>query len=155
VLPIKRILWPTDFSEPSYVALSAAEELAKHFSAELYLVHVISPIPMLSTTTGPDGFDVNFYHEQLKKRSHESLEKIVRNRIKKKIKAHYKIVMGRAPDEIVETAKKEDVDLIVIATHGETGWRRLVFGSVAEKVVRFANCPVLAIHEPKENKSHS
>ncbi|MBD3412823.1 MAG: universal stress protein [Candidatus Aminicenantes bacterium] len=152
MLPIKRILWPTDFSEPSYEALKTAQELAEHFSAELYVLHVIAPIPMLSSAHRPDGFDVNVFHDQLKKSSYESLGKAVQNRINKGINYHQRVVMGRAPDEIVRTAQDENVDLIVIATHGETGWRHLVFGSVAEKVVRFATCPVLTIQEPEKTK---
>jgi len=148
MLPIKKILWPTDFSEPSYEALKTAQELAGHFSAELYIVHVVTPIPMLSSATGPSGFDVGGFHEQLMDTSKESLKDIVKDKIAKKIKTHTRVVMGRAPDEIVSTAEKVKADLIVISTHGETGWRHLVFGSVAEKVVRFSSCPVLTIREP-------
>jgi len=152
MLPIKKILWPTDFSEPSYVALNTAQELAKHFSAELTIVNVITPIPVVSSPNGPAGFDVSLYQDQIKETSNESLQDIIQKKISKEIKTEGKIVMGNAPDEIVKTAEEENVDLIVIATHGETGWRHLVFGSVAEKVVRFATCPVLTIHQPKENK---
>lgn len=152
MLPIKKILWPTDFSEPSYVALNTAQELAKHFSAELTIVNVITPIPVVSSPNGPAGFDVSLYQDQVKETSNESLQDIIQKKISKEIKTQGKIVMGNAPDEIVKTAEEENVDLIVIATHGETGWRHLVFGSVAEKVVRFAACPVLTIHQPKENK---
>ena len=55
------------------------------------------------------------------------------------------VVIGDAATAIVETAEREQVDLIVIATYGKTGWRRLAFGSVTEKVVRLATCPVLTI----------
>ncbi|MFW6140226.1 MAG: universal stress protein [Acidobacteriota bacterium] len=152
MLPIKKILWPTDFSKPSYVALSTAQELAKHFSAELTIVNVITPIPVVSSPNGPAGFDVSLYQEQIKETSKKSLQDVIQKKISKEIKTQSKIVTGSAPDEIVKTAEEENADLIVIATHGETGWRHLVFGSVAEKVVRFATCPVLTIHEPKENK---
>ena len=57
-----------------------------------------------------------------------------------------------AADEIVGLAAEENADLIVIPTHGESGWHRFVFGSVAEKVVRFAKCPVLTIQIPGEEK---
>jgi nucleotide-binding universal stress UspA family protein len=152
MLPIKKILWPTDFSEPSYAALNTAQELAKHFSAELTIVNVITPIPVVSSPNGPAGFDVSLYQDQIKETANESLQDIIQKKTSKEIKTQGKIVMGNAPDEIVKTAEEENVDLIVIATHGETGWRHLVFGSVAEKVVRFATCPVLTIHQPKENK---
>ena len=152
MLPIKKILWPTDFSEPSYEALKTAQELAEHFAAELTIVHVVTPIPMLTSTSGPSGFDVGIFHKQLMDTSKESLKEIVKDKITKKIKIHTRVVMGRAPDEIVSVAKKGKADLIVISTHGETGWRHLVFGSVAEKVVRFSSCPVLTIREPDKNQ---
>jgi nucleotide-binding universal stress UspA family protein len=152
MLPIKKILWPTDFSEPSYVALTTAQELAEHFSAELTVINVITPIPVVSSPNGPAGFDVSVYQEQIKETSKESLQDVIQERISKEIKTQSKVMMGNAADEIVRAAQEESVDLIVIATHGETGWRHLVFGSVAEKVVRFASCPVLTIREPKEKK---
>jgi len=58
------------------------------------------------------------------------------------------VVLGEAADEIVRMSEEQRVDLIVIATHGQTGWRHMVFGSVAEKVVRLAPCPVLTIRAP-------
>jgi nucleotide-binding universal stress UspA family protein len=152
MLPIKKIMWPTDFSEPSYQALKTAQELSTHFSAKLYLVHIIAPVPMLFSTAEPDGFDINVFHEQMKKSSREALKKIIQDKVSKEIETQTTIAMGKAPDEIVKIAQDKNVDLIVIATHGETGWRHLVFGSVAEKVVRFATCPVLTIHEPEKSK---
>ena len=66
----------------------------------------------------------------------------------KNIRVRRLITHGPVADEIVAVAKNEGVDLVVIATHGATGWSRLVFGSVAEKVVRLAECPVLTVRAP-------
>jgi nucleotide-binding universal stress UspA family protein len=79
----------------------------------------------------------------------KSLDEVVRERIPKEITSKTRVSLGDAANEIVGTAADEKADLIVIATHGLTGWRRFMFGSVAEKVVRVAQCPVLTIREPE------
>jgi nucleotide-binding universal stress UspA family protein len=75
-----------------------------------------------------------------------------RNKVPKEIKARDQVIIGNPSQQIVETAKKESADIIVIATHGMTGWRRFIFGSVAEKVVRLAECPVLTVPAPSEEE---
>lgn len=150
MLPFKKILWPTDFSEPSFEALEAANELAMRFSAELYVVHVVSSLPVVPYPSGPTSFNVSLYEEQLLESAKTSVNDIIEKKIPGDIKTHSIVTSGLVADEIVHEAEKQKIDLIVTATHGETGWRRFVFGSVAEKVVRTASCPVLTIHAPKE-----
>ena len=152
MLPLKRILCPTDFSEPSYEAVKAANELAVHFAAELTLIHVVSPIPALPTPEAASGFDVLSYEQEMEVYAKTSLERVMKERISGEVKVSTMVKLGSAADQIVNTAATEGFDLIVIATHGLTGWRRFVFGSVAEKVVRLAECPVLTIHQPKETE---
>ena len=150
MLPLKKILWPTDFSEPSFEALDAAKELASRFSAELYVVHVVSSLPVVPAPPGPTSFNVSLYEEALLDSAKASIEDILEKRIPDNITAHSIVATGFVADEIVHEAEKQKIDLIVTATHGEKGWRRLVFGSVAEKVVRTAPCPVLVIHAPRK-----
>ena len=150
MLPIKKIIWPTDFSEPSYEALKAAVELAENFSSVLYVVHILPILPVIAGPTGPTGFNVSLYQEEMEKSAKKSLEEVINTKVPKKIKTNSIIKQGDAAREITETAEKEEVDLIVISTHGETGWKHFVFGSVAEKVVRLSSIPVLTIHAPKE-----
>lgn len=152
MLPFRKILCPTDFSQPSYEALKAANELAIHFSAELHLVHVLAPIPVITAATTPlsagaptTGFDVVLYEKELKSEAEKKLAEITDQRLSKELKVQSFLAYGKAADEIVKIAEKEKVDLVVISTHGETGFRHLIFGSVAEKVVRHAQCPVLTI----------
>jgi nucleotide-binding universal stress UspA family protein len=148
MLKFKKILCPTDFSEPSYEALKVAEELAIQFSGELYLVNVISPIPTLTSPTDPSTFNISLYRRELEAYAEKSLQDVIKNKLVKKPKVHTAVGYGDAANEILSIAEKENVDLIVIATHGRTGWRHLVFGSVAEKVVRHANHAVLTIRAP-------
>jgi nucleotide-binding universal stress UspA family protein len=152
MLPFKRILTTTDFSEPSYDGIKAANELAVHYNAELCLVHVISLTPV--TVGGPvvdTNFDVTAYQEHLEASARKQLAEIMETNISPEvIKCNPIVVSGYAADEIVRIANEQSCDLIVIATHGLTGWRRFVFGSVAEKVVRVATCPVLTVR-PKHD----
>ena len=142
VLPLKKLLCPTDFSEPSREALKVAVELASHFGAQLGLVNVVPVIPVLSR--GPYyAFQVPEYEQMLYADANARLDELVGEVTTPGTTIRTIVVHGDAASEIVRIAEKENVDMIVIATHGMTGWRRVVFGSVAERVVRLAKCPVL------------
>jgi nucleotide-binding universal stress UspA family protein len=151
VLPFHKVLCPLDFSEPSYKALNSAAELASHFGAELVIVHVIpTPVPGIPADptyafAGPEE-----YEKALRANAKEQLA-LALQRLPEGLRLRTAIGSGDAADEIARLATAEAADLIVIATHGLTGWRHLVFGSVAEKVIRLADRPVLVVpvHEPK------
>ena len=145
MLPFKKILCPTDFSEPSYEAIKAAGELAYHFGSELCIIHVVSPVPLMPMGVEPTAFNVILYEEELMVSSKKSLEEVLNHLETKEVKARLIAVRGDAVDEIVRIADEEKIDLIVIATRGRTGLDRLIFGSVTEKVVRLAKCPVLTV----------
>ena len=150
MLPFKRILCPTDFSEPAFTALKRAEELARHFAAELWVMHVIPSLPgphMYADPPLATSFDVPMFQQELAIKAEQMLKDLVSHH---KVGTRDLVTTGEAAPEILRIAQQEHVDLIVIASHGLTGWRRLVFGSVAEKVVRQATCPVLTIVAPPE-----
>jgi universal stress protein A len=150
MLPFKKILSPTDFSDPSYESLKAAAELAGHFSADLYLVHVIPPIPLsnfLSPETTP-ALDISLYQEELKKGAEKTLQEVIEQRLPKGLSVHPLVALGHPVEEILRLAQDQKMDLIVIATHGRTGLPHFLFGSVAEKVVRLAPIPVLIVTAP-------
>jgi nucleotide-binding universal stress UspA family protein len=144
MLPFKKILCPTDFSEPSYEAIKTAGEMAFHFGSELCILHVVSPVPVVPMGGGA-AFNVPLYEQELEVSSRKSLEEIINQLEWKELKVRLIVVRGNAADEIVGIADQENVDLIVIASRGRTGLDRLIFGSVAEKVVRLARCPVLTV----------
>ena len=152
MLPFKRILCPTDFSEPAFTALKRAEELARHFGAELIVTHVVPTLPSPHSFPDPQAsfnFDVPMYQQELAIKAEQMLKDLVSHH---KVATRDMVTTGEAAPEILRIAHEEHVDLIVIASHGLTGWRRLVFGSVAEKVMRQATCPVLTIVPPPEVK---
>jgi nucleotide-binding universal stress UspA family protein len=151
---IKKILCPTDFSEPSYAGIKTANDLAVHFSADLILVHVVSPI-QVHVASPLGGVNVNpaLYPSDKTKVSEKSLEKAAKNLISPNLRVRTTVLQGNPADQIVDLAQSENVDMIVTATHGWTGWRRFISGSVAERVVRMASCPVLTVPAPQEEQS--
>ena len=149
MLPLKKILCPTDFSNPSFEAINIATELAMHFSSDLIVIHVVAPIPVIATEyTSSAAFNVQEYQQLMEASSMKTLEEQIEKRIPKGVSVRSMLSLGDPANQIVHTAEDEQVDLIVIATRGQTGLKRLVFGSVAEKVVRLASRPVLSIREP-------
>jgi nucleotide-binding universal stress UspA family protein len=151
MLPVKRIVCPSDFSDPSFRALTVANELALHFDADLFVLHVVFTIPPLyySAPAFPDGYvgiDVMRYQKDLIDEAHSRMESIVSEKISQGVKVHKVVIQGDAAYQIVEYSKEASADLIVISTHGLTGWKLIAFGSVADKVVKLAGCPVLTVH---------
>ncbi len=142
---LKKILVPTDFSENSSAALSYAEKLAEKFGAEIHLLHVISNDTAVAM--GSDGFFsvsdeiLQELHAAVKKKLAETADS-VGNSVKV---VTQEMIEGAPFAEIVRYAKNNNIDLIVLGTHGRTGISHLLIGSVAEKVVRKARCPVLTI----------
>jgi nucleotide-binding universal stress UspA family protein len=144
MLPIHTVLCPLDFSEPSYKALQVAIEMAAHFQAELVLVHVVPAAPGIPADPGYAFAGAEEYEKAAKEGAQKELAIAAQN-VPAERKSRTAIGTGHAADEIVRLAKTEAADLIVIATHGLTGWRHLVFGSVAEKIIRLSDRPVLVI----------
>lgn len=136
----KRIMAPIDFSEFSLGALETAKEMAKQYGAAVLLVNVVPLIPTL-----PDGvpyFQEGAYEQQIIGAAKESLADLAGKLTAARIEAHTKVgIANDAAMEIVRVSEEENVDLIVMATHGRTGWRRLALGSVTDKVARTAACP--------------
>jgi nucleotide-binding universal stress UspA family protein len=147
MLPIRRILFPTDFSEPASYAWSYALTFAQEFEAEVHLLHVIAPPPRLT-----EAYAVNFDPEKmvqsLTTEASASMDRQVEAAKSRGLLFHREVRVGIDHREIIEYAAKQDIDLIVMATHGRTGLAHVLLGSVAEKVVRRAPCPVLTIKHP-------
>ena len=142
---LKRILVPIDLSDASKHALMYASRLAEAFSARLTLLYVLAPPPL------PLPADVAIRSEMLRKdvaRTQKKLSLLARPLREKVTEPPECAIRAGVPShEIVEMAKSEDTDLIVIATHGYTGWKHFCIGSTAERVVRAAPCPVLVVRE--------
>jgi nucleotide-binding universal stress UspA family protein len=145
LLSIKKILVPVDFSSLSKKAFQYALRLAQQFKTEIALIHVLEPAV-------PPTFDGLPIEAPPPAEGSPSAEKSLRALISAarhagvpKVKSLFR--RGIASHEIVEAAKDLDVDLVVMATHGYTGWKHFCIGSTAERVVRAAPCPVLVVRE--------
>ena len=150
MIHFKKILCSTDFSEPSYAGLEAACDLARNYSGQLILVHVVEPIPTAAVPIGDhSGFNVAVHQRVLKENAEGSIRDLVEKRLPRGVPVKTVIAEGDPANQIVRVADAEKVDIIVIATHGRTGWRHVVYGSVAERVVRLAGPAVLTIRTPK------
>jgi universal stress protein A len=147
MLTIKTILCPTDLSEPSYEGLKYAIELATLFSADLLLTNVLPAVPPLPTNPN-FAFEIPEYERGLHADAERKLREVIEQRVPKSLRVRTVIGHGDAGQELVRIAEDEQADLIVMATTGMTGFRHLLFGSVAEKVVRLASCPVLTVRGP-------
>ncbi len=151
MLPIKSVLCPTGFSEPSLEAVKAACELAGHFDSELCLVYVVPTIPLPTSDPAYD-FELPEYEKILHDDAVTKLRNLREGISQPGLVATTIVGHGQAADEIVIIAERKKVELIVIATHGSTGLRHFVFGSVAEKVVRLAPCAVLTLRMRNQNQ---
>jgi nucleotide-binding universal stress UspA family protein len=141
---VEKILCPTDLSEGSLEALSAATDIATKLGAELSVITVLPVVP--ASSTDPNFvFEVHQRQEFLYEDTHKRLHEMTRELKEKGIQGRVFVEHGDAAGEIVRVAEEQRIDLIVIATFGKTGWRRLAFGSVTEKVVRLATCTVLVV----------
>jgi len=144
MLKIKTVLCPTDFSDSSYEGLTYAIELARQFSADLCVVNVVPAVPPLPSNPN-FVFEIPEYERGLHADAERKLRELIDDRVPKSLKSRMVIGHGDAGREIVRIAQDERADLIVMATTGLTGLRHIIFGSVAEKVVRLALCPVLTV----------
>ncbi|MBW1963053.1 MAG: universal stress protein [Deltaproteobacteria bacterium] len=140
-MQIKTILCPVDFSEISTNAMEYAVFLASHHHAELLLLHVVEHLQEFEQYQIL-VFTSQELAEKMEKQAHEELNKLT-GQIKKTIKVETVLRQGKPFVEIIKEAREKDMDLIVMASHGRTGISHMLMGSVAEKVVRKANCPVL------------
>lgn len=134
----KKILCPIDFDDNSYGALDLAVDLAQQNQAKVYLLHVVTPVDPL-VVSAPLAL------ERLKERAIADLARIEGERLKN-IPHETSLRVGHPAHEIIATQKEIGAELIVMATHGRTGVSHLLMGSVSERVVREASCPVLTIH---------
>jgi nucleotide-binding universal stress UspA family protein len=147
VIEINRILAPTDFSAHAEAAVRFACELAERLGSKLHLLHVLSEI----VPTGPDPLLMPVMPPQFYKdsedRANETLAHLLKPSWNQPCAVTTAIRWGSPVESIVSYAIDESIDMIVIATHGRTGLSHVFLGSVAERIVREAPCPVLTLRD--------
>ncbi len=142
----KKILVGTDFSEASDEARRVAIELARRLGAELEIVHVEEPLPAYAFAEGALP-DLPRLQEEVRTWAERQLEDLARGARASGVSATTAVLLGVPANTIVEAARTERADLIVVGTHGRTGLERVLLGSVAERVVRNAPCAVLTVRQ--------
>ena len=145
MIQLKRILVPTDFSEHSANAMKYACALAEKFSSELHLLHVLQDLVAMVPEPGLAFPPPGDYMNELKTSAEEAMKKLPDSSSPQTGAIVRATRQGPPFLEIIRYAKTNDIDLIVMGTHGRSGLAHMLMGSVAEKVVRKASCPVLTV----------
>lgn len=145
MVTLRKVLVTTDLSEYSLAALEYASTLSLLYSARLFVLHVedIVPPPMYAVHI-PD-FEGEQFQQQVFQQAHRDLEAFARLRISPDLNATLVVRVGKTVDEIIRFVEQEGIDIIVMATHGRTGLKHVLMGSVAERVVRTSPVPVLSV----------
>jgi nucleotide-binding universal stress UspA family protein len=149
MLPMRTILVPTDFSCSSANAFAIAASLAREAGAQVILLHVLSE-PTFAEGTGLVPFDPAMYRDEMREKlEHQAV-------YCPGLPLEQRLAQGKPIPEILQVARECQCDLIVMGTHGSSGLRRLLLGSVAEGVARKAPCPVLSVRTsvPEEAPLH-
>jgi nucleotide-binding universal stress UspA family protein len=142
-----KILLPMDFSASSDAALAAATDLAQHFHAELKLLHIIPTTPDFN---GSDFFPETSVLQEARAGIEEKLAGYTAAILARGIKASSSIEIGNdVAATIALVIEQDSLNMVVISTHGMTGWRPTIFGSTAEKVIKLVQCPLLLLHSAK------
>lgn len=144
VMKVNNILVPVDFSNYSKSALAYSSKIAQSYKAHLQVLHIIEETmhPAFSVIGKSSIFDLV---PGIRDDSRKRVDKMLEDVDSAKVKSNVYIQAGRPASDIIKFAKENSTDLIVIATHGLTGLEHMLLGSVTEKVVRMAHCPVFTV----------
>jgi nucleotide-binding universal stress UspA family protein len=152
-MDIKLILCPVDFSEFSATAYRHAQSLAGHYQAKLVVQHVVElwRHPSLGYATSVELYEQ--YCKDLRTCAEDQLRDFVKQNGERGSQSELIVQQGVAPDLILSFAQAQKADLIVMGSHGRRGYERLMLGSVTDRVIRGASCPVLTVCQPRNAKT--
>lgn len=142
---VKKILVPVDFSDNSRKVFKAAANMAERFGAELICLFVVQSFEDYSGFFVPHMPIVQF-QEEMQDSAEKKMAEFMDENTPQSLSGSGKVLVGDVGEEIVAYAAKEEIDMIVMGTHGYKGLERVLFGSVAEQVVKTASCPVLTVN---------
>jgi nucleotide-binding universal stress UspA family protein len=142
---VRRVLYATDFSEASRPGFAAAVSLAKSLAARLTILYVIPPVVPTVPELYLDAVTLDQLDKQARRWSAQQLEKLNARAKRAGVRVMSLLRDGDAADQIVRTCRSTKADLIVVGTHGRRGLPRFLLGSVAERVVAMAPCPVVTV----------
>jgi len=148
MLEVKLILCPIDFSEFSVRAYRYALSLAEHYRAQVVAQHIVEiwRYPSVGFVASAQLYDE--FCQSLRESGKQQLQEFVKNHTHDEIQPELVVHLGMAPDSILSFAQVRKTDVIVMGTHGQRGYDRLMLGSVTDRVMRRAPCPVLVVSQP-------
>jgi len=149
MIRIKNVLVATDFSEPSTVALEYGREIARTYDATLHVIHVTEDLRWRFAADATPAFPAGA-QEDLEAAARTRLDAILNDEDRTQLRARAVVNTAvNTPEAIVAYSTAEAIDVIVMGTHGRSGFAHVLLGSVAERVVRLAPCPVLTVRHPE------
>jgi len=149
MISMKRVLVATDFSEASIVAVRYGRALAQAFGASLHVLHVVPDSLALPGATMADGLAMADVQRQWEREANERLQRMLPEADREALHAALVTRAGDPVRQITKYALECDADLLVLGTHGRGPMAHMLMGSVAERVVRTAPCPVLSVRHPQ------
>jgi nucleotide-binding universal stress UspA family protein len=155
MIELNRVLVPTDFSKFSEHALQYAVAFAEKFGAELHLLHVVQDLALLSPDAVGIAPPLAPSLQQLSGAVESAFDRLIQAHQLDRFGHRRELREGTPWSEIVRSAKENEVDLIVMGTHGHTGLAHILLGSVTDKVIRHSPCPVLTIRHPEHEFIHA
>ena len=148
MLEVKLILCPIDFSEFSVRAYHHALSLAEHYRAKVVALHIVELFRFPSVGFAASAGLYDEFCQAVRESGKEQLQEFVKNHTHNEVQPELVVHQGIAPDSILSIAQAQKADVIVMGTHGRRGYDRLMLGSVTDRVMRRAPCPVLAVCKP-------
>lgn len=155
MIDLHSILVPTDFSKSSDNALTYAVAFAEKFGAKILLLHVVQDLALFIPEAVLPAPPLVPPVEQFLTAAKEALDRAIRRLNRPGVTIQPEVAEGVTYEEVLRVARERDVDLIVMGTHGHTGLAHVLLGSIAEKVVRRAPCPVLTVRHPEHEFVHN
>jgi nucleotide-binding universal stress UspA family protein len=145
VIALKQLLLATDFSDPSAAALDYAKAFAEAFDATIHVLHVVEDLAAHAWTTEVYVAALPGVHEEMERQARARLDAVFSAEERQRFRVRPELRLGSPFVEIVRYARDQQIDLIIMGTHGRGPIAHVLLGSVAERVVRKAPCPVLTV----------
>ncbi len=142
---IKKILFPLDFSKVSPFIAPWVLTMAEKFDAEIHLLFVARRLGHFSSINVAEA-SINCFEEEIIRAAEKSMEGFVKNHVEGYPAPKTEIVLGDAAEEILRYIKFEEIDLVIMGTHGRKRLERVLFGSVADRVIKKSSAPVMSIN---------
>jgi nucleotide-binding universal stress UspA family protein len=142
---VERILVPVDFSQPSLQALDYAIDFGRPHKAEIAVLHVVEPVYFAAPDGYGVGYDAGILAGELERAGKQQLARLAANLRARRVSVRTLQCLGTPHQTIIDVARKLKTDLVIMSTHGRSGLAHVLMGSVAERVVRSAPCPVLVV----------